>query len=171
MRLHPIPAGLRFTHPAVLTASFFGSGLLRPASGSWGSLAALPFGLLIAWQAGSFSPYALLGAAALAYALGFWACTIWLHHSEDTSSRHLDPSAIVIDEVAGLWLALAASPMTVSGIVVTFILFRFFDIIKPWPASWADKKLTGGHGIMLDDIFAGGWTALVVLAAIRSGYL
>ena len=157
MALHPLPAHLRFFSPAALIATFFGAGLLKPASGTWGSLAALAPGLLIAER---FGPSGLLISAAIAYGLGHWASTIWINGTADT-----DPSPIVTDEVAGLWLTLTLAPLTPLGIALAFGLFRFFDIVKPWPVRWADKNIGGATGIMLDDVLAGIWAALVLLAA------
>ena len=157
MALHPLPAHLRFFSPAALIATFFGAGLLKPASGTWGSLAALGPGLLIAER---FGPSGLLISAAIAYGLGHWASTIWINGAADK-----DPSPIVIDEVAGLWLTLTLAPLTPLGIALAFGLFRFFDIVKPWPVRWADKNIGGATGIMLDDVLASIWAALVLLAA------
>ena len=157
MALHPLPAHLRFFSPAALIAAFFGAGLLKPASGTWGSLAALAPGLLIAER---FGPSGLLISAAIAYGLGHWASTIWINGTADK-----DPSPIVIDEVAGLWLTLTLAPLTPLGIALAFGLFRFFDIVKPWPVRWADKNIGGATGIMLDDVLASIWAALVLLAA------
>ena len=142
---------------------FFGSGLLKPASGTWGSLAALAPGLLIAQRYGAAG---LIIAAALAYGLGHWASTIWIDGTADK-----DPSPIVIDEVAGLWLTLTLAPLTPLGIALAFALFRLFDILKPWPVRWADKNIGGATGIMLDDVLAGIWAALVLLAAREFGLI
>ena len=163
MGMHRLPAHLRFFSPAVLIATFFGSGLLKPASGTWGSLAALAPGLLIAER---FGASGLLIGAALAYGLGHWASTVWINGTEDK-----DPSPIVIDEVAGLWLTLTLAPLTPLGAALAFGLFRFFDIVKPWPVRWADKNIGGATGIMLDDILAGIWAALVLLAAREFGLI
>ena len=163
MGMHRLPAHLRFFSPAVLIATFFGSGLLKPASGTWGSLAALAPGLLIAER---FGASGLLIGAALAYGLGHWASTVWINGTEDK-----DPSPIVIDEVAGLWLTLTLAPLTPLGAALAFGLFRFFDILKPLPVRWADKNIGGATGIMLDDILAGIWAALVLLAAREFGLI
>ena len=163
MGMHRLPPHLRFFSPAALIATFFGSGLLKPASGTWGSLAALVPGLLIAEH---FGASGLLIGAALAYGLGHWASTVWINGTEDK-----DPSPIVIDEVAGLWLTLTLAPLTPLGAALAFGLFRFFDIVKPWPVRWADKNIGGATGIMLDDILAGIWAALVLLAAREFGLI
>jgi phosphatidylglycerophosphatase A len=160
-RFHKIPAGLTGKLPAIWVATFFGSGLLRPASGTWGSLAALPVGYALHAMAGFGG---LVVGAGIAYALGMWASDIWLQHDDNQ-----DPSAIVIDEVAGLWLALAFVPATLAGWAAAFLLFRFFDIVKPWPVSWADTKLKGAEGVMADDILAGCMSALALYLLQRYG--
>lgn len=160
---HKLPAHLTLASPAALMATFFGSGLLKPASGTWGTLAALAPGLLIAQ---SFGAPGLLIGTALAYLAGHWASTVWIDGTDDK-----DPSPIVIDEVAGMWLTLTLAPLTPLGIVLAFALFRLFDIVKPWPVRWVDKNISGATGIMLDDILAGIWAALVLLAAVEFGLL
>ena len=158
MRFHTLPTGISFFSPIALAATFFGSGLIRPASGTWGSLAAFGVGLV----ALSYVPSrTLVFMSIVAYLIGFWAAREWA--KADASDT--DPSAIVIDEVAGMWLVMAFVPTTMPALLAAFLLFRLFDILKPWPASWADKSLKGANGIMLDDIFAGGWAILVILAA------
>ena len=161
--LHKLPTHLTPLSPAAWIATFLGSGLLKPASGTWGSLAALAPGLIIAQH---FGASGLLVAAALAYGLGHWASTVWIDGTEDK-----DPSPIVIDEVAGLWLTLTLAPLTPLGVALAFALFRLFDIAKPWPVRWADKNIDGASGIMLDDVLAGIWAALVLLAAREFGLI
>lgn len=162
LSFHKIPSGLSFFSPAVLVASFMGSGLLRPASGTWGSLASVFCAALIL----PYTPQIwFVGFAALAYIIGLWASQVWIAQeaSQEDDHDHADPQAIVIDEVAGQWLAIAFAPSGWMGLVLAFALFRFFDITKIWPASWADQKLHGAQGVMLDDIFAGIWAAICLL--------
>ncbi len=137
-------------------ATWFGCGRLPWAPGSWGSLAALPFAWLVARYAGT--PGVLAAAAAL-FAVGWWA-------SDAVARRtHIkDPRFVVVDEVAGQFLTLAFVPADFLLYGAGFVLFRLFDIWKPWPASWADRELSGGLGIMLDDIFAALYAALVLAA-------
>ena len=156
LSLHPLPPHLKLWSPAALIATWFHSGLIKPASGTWGSLAALPFGVSTAYY---FGLDGLLVIAALGYGLGHWASTKWIAEAQDK-----DPSAIVIDEAVGIWLALTTAPLTPLGIALAFGLFRLFDILKPWPVGWADKSLSGATGIMLDDVLAGLWTALLLAA-------
>lgn len=152
MKLTPLPAGLRFTDPVALVATWFGSGLLPKAPGTWGSLAALPPALLLAWLGG---PAALVVGAALAFLLGIPAASRYA-----AAKGKEDPSEVVIDEVAAQWLVLAIMPLTPVAWGAGFLLFRFFDVLKPWPVSLADRKLKGGLGIMLDDIVAAAYAIL-----------
>lgn len=142
--------------PALLVCTWFGSGRLRPAPGTWGSIAALPFAWVIAWF---WSPFALIPAAALIFLIGWFCSNRVLKHC-----RTRDPSWIVIDEVAGQWLTLAVAPIDAFHWILGFMLFRAFDIVKPWPVSWADRQVGGGLGVMLDDVIAGLYAALVLFA-------
>ena len=157
--LHPLPPSLGPFHPVVVIATWFWSGRIGFASGSWGSLAALPFAALIAWLAG---PLALIPAAALLFALGVWAGGRYAD-ANDIS----DPSPVVVDEVVGQWLALAVIPLDPILYAVGFFFFRLFDVWKPFPANWADRNLKGGLGIMTDDVFAGIYAAIVTWGVYR----
>ncbi len=147
----PPVSSLAFWHPASLLATWFGSGLLPKAPGTWGSLAALPFAYAIATLAG---PWGLLAAAGMITLVGLWAASVYAAHSEQE-----DPRQVVIDEVAGQWLALVPAALDLRLYVVAFLAFRFFDIVKVWPARLIDRKLKGGWGIMLDDLVAGAYAA------------
>ena len=149
---------LGFWHPAHLVATWGGAGLMQPAPGTWGSLAALPFAWGLLWAGGW--PSLLLGAG-LATLAGFWAARIYVDRVGGE-----DPAAVVIDEVAGQWLTLLPATLDARLFVIGFVLFRLFDITKPWPASWADRRLPGAAGIMLDDLIAGlyGAIALALIA-------
>ncbi len=150
------PGELR--RPSVLLATWFGSGLLPKAPGTWGSLAALPFAWGIQSSGGQG---ALLAAAAAIFFIGWWAAD---RYARDTGIK--DPGSVVIDEVAGQWLALAFVPMSAWSYIAGFALFRAADIFKPWPASLADRRLAGGFGIMLDDIIAGAYAGLALLMGV-----
>lgn len=141
------PPALPFWSPVTLLATWFGSGLLRKAPGTFGSLAALPFAALILWAGGGL---ALLAAAALAFGLGLAVSGPYAR-----AGGGPDPGAVVIDEVAGQWLTLVPLCLTVESFVLGFLLFRFFDIAKLWPISLAERRLSGALGIMADDIVAG----------------
>lgn len=145
-RLTFLPVDMRLTHPVAFIATWFGSGLMPKAPGTWGTLAAMPFAYLIALSAGT---NALIPAAIIAFAIGTWAAGAYA-----IASGKPDPSEVVIDEVAAIWLVLAFTPFTFFGWALAFAAFRLFDVMKPWPVSLADAKLHGGFGIMFDDIVA-----------------
>lgn len=148
----PLPEGLAWWHPAVWLSTWFGSGLTPLSPGTWGSLAALPFAALIAWAGGGGM---LAFASLVVFALGVWASGIY--------SRRMgvaDPGAIVIDEVAGQFLTLAVLPLDPWWYLAGFLAFRAADILKPFPANWADRRLKGGLGVMTDDVIAGGYCAI-----------
>jgi phosphatidylglycerophosphatase A len=139
-------------HPALLLGTWFGAGLLPLMPGSWGSLAALP----CAWAIRGLCGVAGLAiAAAIVFAAGCWAAgTI------AKASGVKDPGAIVIDEVAAQWLVLLPAPLDPLSYAAGFLLFRIFDIWKPWPVEWADRRIHGGLGIMLDDLLAAVYAVL-----------
>ncbi|MGR3623103.1 phosphatidylglycerophosphatase A family protein [Pseudophaeobacter sp.] len=160
---------------AELTGTFFGAGYLKPAPGTWGSLAALPVAYVL-HQLGGFPVLAVATVAVTV--LGYWATAEMTRGKADH-----DPSEIVIDEVAGQWLALWAIsyPAWSHGIAISalwpgwisaFVLFRLFDILKPGPVGWADRK-AGPMGVMLDDVIAGVLAALgtMALAGFSHGVL
>jgi phosphatidylglycerophosphatase A len=144
-------------NPVVFMALGLGSGLAPKAPGTAGTLIAIPFYLLL--QNMSLSLYAAITIVVTVF--GVWICS----YSSKKLGVH-DHPAIVIDEIAGFLITMFAVPTGWIWVVVGFILFRFFDVLKPWPISWLDKNLSGGTGIMLDDVAAG----LASLALIH-GYL
>ncbi|MBL8700215.1 MAG: phosphatidylglycerophosphatase A [Alphaproteobacteria bacterium] len=129
------------------------------ASGTWGSLAALPFGWILQAQGGSL---ALLLAAAVATVAGTLASNRLLAHGGDQ-----DPGYIVIDEIAAQWLALAFAPPSWWGYLIAFAAFRAADIVKPFPANWCDRNVHGGLGVMLDDLVAGLYAGIATWLACR----
>lgn len=143
---------------AEAAATLCGIGRLRPAPGTWASLAVLPAVLL--------GPLACLALAALLALLGFWAVRAL------GPAALADPAWVVIDEGAGQLLALAALPAGagVPGVLVAFALFRALDVLKPGPVGWADRQ-PGPFGVMLDDIVAGALVAaaLLLLQALWPG--
>lgn len=150
---------LPFLHPASLIATGVGTGNIPIAPGSWASLAVLPVAWLIATRFGALW---LVAAAAIALLAGLWASARYC-----AASGEKDPSRVVIDEIAGQFLALA--PIAVPDpffYAVAFFAFRIFDIFKPWPAGWCDRELEGSPGVMLDDIVAGLYAAAVVYGAL-----
>jgi phosphatidylglycerophosphatase A len=135
-------------------ATLGGVGLLRPAPGSWGSAAVLP----AAW----LGPWACLALAGVLGAAGLWAA-----RRLATADAGPDPGWLVVDEAAGMLLTLAALPPVAPlwpWVLGAFALFRLFDIAKPGPVGWADRR-QGPLWVMLDDILAGILAALVLLAA------
>lgn len=148
------PLRLPFHHPASLIATGCGLGLLPGAPGTWASLAALPCGWLIQSYCG---PAGLLVAAGLVFAVGCWAAA-----RVAEASGIADPGAVVIDEIAGQLLALAAAPRDWRWYAAAFLLFRIFDIWKPFPVGWLDRHAKGGFGIMLDDVAAALYALLLI---------
>jgi phosphatidylglycerophosphatase A len=136
-----------------MLGTWFGAGLLPVMPGTWGSLAALP----CAWAILSLSGAAGLAiAAVITFAVGCWAAgTI----AKTSGAR--DPGAVVIDEVAAQWLVLLPAPLDPPSYAAAFLLFRLFDIWKPWPVGWANHWVHGGLGIMLDDLLAAVYAVLV----------
>lgn len=146
MASRSLPRGLGFWHPVCLISTCCGLGLLPGAPGTYASIAALPLGwtVLRHWGAGGL---VLVGATV--FFIGLWTATIYVRRT-----RERDPQAVVIDEVAAQLLVLSAAPPDWPYFLLGCLLFRLADILKPWPASWADQRLHGGLGVMLDDLLA-----------------
>jgi phosphatidylglycerophosphatase A len=145
----PWPKGLVFL-------TWFGAGFSFHAPGTIGSLNALPMAAGIAWLAGSRG---LLLAALIPFLLGMFYTAQYLKKEPGVT----DPQWIVIDEVVGLWIALAAVPLNFFWYIIGFGLFRVADIFKPWPVSWVDRNVDGAFGVMFDDVLAGLYAAGVLL--------
>lgn len=132
--------------PSHFLALGFGSGLAPFMPGTFGTIVALPLVFALSF----FPVWFYLAVTALTILAGIWIC--------DVTAKDLgvhDHSAIVWDEIAGMLITMALIPFTWLNLLVGFVLFRLFDIIKPWPISLLDKKVHGGLGIMLDDVVAG----------------
>lgn len=141
-----------------MLGTWFGAGLLPVMPGTWGSLAALP----CAWAIRSLSGVSGLAITAMiVFAVGCWAAGALAK-----TSGVKDPGAIVIDEVAAQWVALLPAPLDPLSYAAAFLLFRTFDIWKPWPIGLADRRVAGGLGIMLDDLLAAVYAVLVFLVAL-----
>jgi len=165
----PLPSGVKLRtsqlkHPAVLLATWFGSGFLPKAPGTWGSLAALP----VAWALHmSVGWIGLALATLILFPIGVWAANGYTARLGGE-----DPGPVVIDEVAGQWFTLLPvayfAPYSPDLVIygMAFVLFRLADIFKPWPVSWADRAIKGGLGIMFDDILAAVYAGLVVLLVV-----
>lgn len=146
-------------NPIHFVAFGFGSGAAPKAPGTFGTLAAVPLYLLLpdmSWQL-----YLLF--LVVTYVLGVWLCG---RTAEDIGVH--DHGGIVWDEFVGFWITMMLAPPGWVWIVLGFILFRFFDVIKPWPIRWLDQHVRGGTGIMVDDVLAGimALLCLQVLAVI-----
>jgi phosphatidylglycerophosphatase A len=139
----------------------FGSGLVPKAPGTFGTIAAIPIYLLM--QNLSLMTYLVL--TIIAFIVGIWIC----QQSADWLGKE-DPSAVVWDEIVGYLVTMIAAPQGWQWIVLGFVLFRFFDILKPWPISLADKELHGGLGIMLDDVIAGIFAAIILQVSASYWY-
>lgn len=147
-----LPPGF-LRNPVHLLAFGFGSGAMSRAPGTWGSLAAIPL-----WYALAQLPLpAYWAVVMLALVVGVWLCGRTAH-----DLKVHDHSGIVWDEFVGMWIVLGFFPETLQGVLVCFLLFRLFDITKPWPISWLDEHLPGGLGIMVDDVVAGAAALLAV---------
>lgn len=155
-----LPVGTRrslMKHPLGWIAAGFGSGFSPIAPGTVGSLAALiPWWL---WMR-DLPLWIYATVLIVAFAIGVWAS-----HWTIRRTKIEDPSLVVWDEYVGMWIALCMAPAGWQWMLLAFVLFRLFDILKPWPVSWADDKLDGGFGAMLDDALAGVY-ALIFLQAI-----
>ncbi len=139
----------------------FGLGDMPFMPGTFGTLAAVPFCFLLT----KLSLPLYLGFVVLTFVLGCWLCgrcslALGVH----------DHGGIVFDEMVGFWITLCAVKVTWLNLLLGFVLFRFFDILKPWPIKWCDKQLTGGFGIMFDDVLAGvmAWLCLFGLSWLAS---
>ena len=139
---------------ARLIASWFGSGFLPWAPGTWGSLIALPFAWIIEFYAGRWS---LFTAAIIVFFVGWLAA-----HAAIRGASDPDPGWIVIDEVVGQWLTLLALPVKLIPYGIGLLLFRLFDIWKPWPIRVAERRCGGGFGIMIDDVLAAIYALIVI---------
>jgi phosphatidylglycerophosphatase A len=134
-------------NPVHFLAFGFGSGLAAKMPGTFGTLAALPLVVLLSHYA-SFSVYLIV--TILVSIVGIWICG---KTAQDMDVH--DDSSIVWDEIAGMMITMLAVPLSWQTLLIGFVLFRFFDILKPWPISYLDKHVHGGFGIMIDDVLAG----------------
>jgi len=148
---------LRMRNPWHLLATGFGSGLSPFMPGTVGSVAAIPF-----WWLMTFLPLQLYSLVVLVgISVGVYLC----HRTARDMGVH-DHGSIVWDEFVGMWITLMAIPV-LNGwwVLAGFVIFRIFDIWKPWPIRWFDKNVHGGMGIMVDDIIAGVVSAAVLYGA------
>lgn len=152
------PAKPDLRNPLHLLAFGFGSGLAPKAPGTLGTLVAVPLYLLLQ----GLPLYIYLGLVLAGFLAGIWIC--------GSTSRDLgvhDHGGIVWDEIIGYLLTMALAPRGWMWVLIGFLLFRFFDILKPWPIRWFDQRAPGGFGIMFDDLLAGVYAGLVMLLIQR----
>jgi phosphatidylglycerophosphatase A len=136
----------KLTNPIQFLALGFGSGLMPKAPGTFGTLAAIPVFLLLAPLSTIYYSLVVIVFSLLGiYLCGYAAKAAGVH----------DHPAIVWDEIVGFLITMFMVPISWQSVVVGFVLFRLFDIVKPWPISYLDKHCHGGFGIMIDDIVAG----------------
>jgi len=155
----------RYKHISFWWATVGGSGLLRPAPGTWGSLVGLITGYLLIQNNISVEAFSLLIAI-------YSAVSSWMIDQIEKQSGIHDAPEIVADEVAGQWLALLPCffwPTNFLAYSIAFAAFRLFDIWKPWPIGPLDKHVQGGFGVMIDDIIAGIFAAGLVTIALMAG--
>lgn len=141
------------TDPVNFLAFGFGTGLAPVAPGTFGSIP----GLVLFWLTLDFGLYVQLGIALALALAGIWIC--------GESARRIgvhDHGGIVWDEIVGMYVTLFAAPVSITGFALAFVLFRVMDIVKPWPIRDLDHSIHGGLGIMLDDLLAALYAALLL---------
>ncbi len=137
---------LSLFHPIRFVATGCGSGCVPKIGGTTGSL----FACLLAWPIHAHGNLALLIAATLLFVVGMGICHLYLRAMPQDS----DPKEIVVDEIAGQWFLLSVLPQSLLAYAIGFAVFRIFDIVKPFPISYADRRYKGAFGIMFDDLLA-----------------
>lgn len=142
--------------------SWFGLGMINRAPGTLASLGCLPYAALIVWLGGRYS---LMIGAVIVFALGYF----FVRRFEKRVGSLDDPQWIVVDEVAAQWATLTVVPLDPVWYALGFGLFRFFDIFKPWPVSWADRKHST-FGLMVDDLLAAVYAG-AILWAVRFAWI
>jgi phosphatidylglycerophosphatase A len=148
--------------PVLFLAFGFGSGLAKKAPGTFGTLAAVPVYWLFA-QA-DIVVYSVLTLIVTIVGIGICG------QAAKTLGEH-DFGGIVWDEIAGYLITMWLVPLAWQTLVLGFVLFRVFDILKPWPIRWVDRHVGGGLGIMLDDVLAGVFAAIVLLSAVNWNWI
>ena len=149
----PVKARTVFTDPVHFLAFGFGTGLAPFAPGTFGSIP----GVLLFWLTLDLGLYAQLAIALTLAVAGIWIC--------GESARRIgvhDHGGIVWDEIVGMYVTLFVAAASIQGFVMAFVLFRVMDIVKPWPIRDLDHRIHGGLGIMLDDLVAALYAALLL---------
>lgn len=155
------PAGAKEWIAHVLSV-WFGCGHFPKAPGTAGTVGAIPLYLVL-------RPHGLAWVAVAAVVIT--VVGIWSSSSECARIGTKDPQIVCIDEVAGVLIAWLGAPVGWRGTLAGFVLFRLFDQWKPFPARLAERRLPAGWGVMLDDVVAGAWAAVLLLGAQRLGWL
>jgi phosphatidylglycerophosphatase A len=159
-QLDPADRRALLSTPAGWLACGFGSGLVPRAQGTAGSLAALLPWLLLR----QLPLWAYLAVIVLGFVIGVAACNV-----AGKAIGVADHRSVVWDEFIGQWLALIPALVAPWWAVVTgFVLFRLFDVWKPWPIGWLDRRMKGGLGVMVDDVVAGAFAAIALYLVIRA---
>lgn len=146
-----------FFHPSLIVSTWFYTGLFPIATGTMGSIVALPFAWLIIEYAGKFG---LANATLIVFVIGLWSSREYMNETGKT-----DPGEVVVDEVVGQWLVclLIIDNNHIGQYILALLAFRIFDIMKPWPVSHFDKR-HDAYGVMMDDVAAGILGAAVLYA-------
>lgn len=145
---------VRLTNPVHFLAVGLGSGMSPIMPGTMGSLIAIPLWLLFC----GLTPPLYWILIVVAFVFGCFLC----HKTSEDTNTH-DSGHIVWDEFVGMWITLFFIPyVSLFWIVVAFVAFRLFDVVKPWPIRWFDQKVSGGFGIMIDDVIAAIFSSIVV---------
>jgi len=139
----------KLKNPIHFLALGFGSGLIKPAPGTWGTLASVPVYLLTLYFF-SLNLAVYLMVLLVSFIVGIYLCG----KTANDVGVH-DHGSIVWDEFVGFWVTMTLIPFSWLNLILGFILFRLFDIVKPWPIKLLDKHVHGGFGIMIDDVLAG----------------
>ena len=137
----------KLSNPIHMLAFGLGSGLSPKAPGTTGTLAALP---IYWWLLADLSTFWLSVVILITFIVG----VLVAHKTSEDLGVH-DHGGIVIDEWVGMWITMLMVPKDLIWLALGFALFRFFDIVKPWPIKWLDEQVHGGFGIMIDDVLAG----------------
>lgn len=146
--------------PVVFLALGFGAGLSPYAPGTAGTLVAVPLYWALA---------VVPGAVYAAVLTAMFGAGVWLCHRAAAQLGVADHPAIVWDEIVGFLVTMIPAQRSWFWVMVGFALFRFFDIVKPWPIRWLDRNVAGGFGIMVDDLLAGAYGAAVLWILARAG--
>lgn len=139
---------------ALLVSTALGAGLIPGAPGTYGTIVTVP----LAWALGRLGTPVYLAVTVLVAAVGSWAADVYCR-----ATRRHDNQQIVIDEVAGYLVTLAPVARTPVNLLIGFVLFRLFDITKPPPVRWIDRRVGGGFGVVADDLGAGVYGAICLV--------